>query len=87
MLDGTGDKGAIERAVEHPAATRSAVVAGFQRQPHGREAAVKFREQRGQAHGSAVVSIEPIASGPFGFSPSSRAARTASRDSTAIRCA
>ena len=35
---------------------------------------------------AAVVSIDPIASGPFG-SPSSRAAKSASRDSAAIRCA
>ena len=35
---------------------------------------------------AAVVSIEPMESGPFG-SPSSRAASTASRDSAAIRCA
>src|SRR5205085_7469824 len=35
---------------------------------------------------AAVVSIDPIASGPFG-SPSSRAASSASRDSAAIRCA
>ena len=35
---------------------------------------------------AAVVSIDPIASGPFG-SPSSRAASTASRDRAVIRCA
>ena len=67
-------------------ATSSAVVDGPQAQPHRREAAMKFGEQR--RAGGPPRSFPSIRSRavPFG-SPSSRAASTASRDSAAIRCA
>jgi len=82
MLDRTGDEGAIERGVEH-AGHEVGRGRRPQAQSHRRKTPVKVREQGG-SRTAAVVSIEPIASGPFG-SPSSRAASTASRDSAAMR--